>query len=85
MIIMSYMDSEGAVDPAILSEKNNYDEDSPTLTEFMAGEEVGWWLETINIEINALEKRVTSVKVKKYQITTNTKILLCTWDFKRKR
>ena len=41
MIIMSYMDSEGAVEPAIFSEKTNYDEDSPTLTESMAGEEVG--------------------------------------------
>ena len=57
MIMLADMDSEGAIDPVVLSAKKNYDDDFASLTTSMAKEEADLWLEDMNIEISALENR----------------------------
>ena len=84
VFMLSYMDSEGDIQPVSLSAKNNHDEDYPKLIESIAVEESDPLLQAMNTEIIALEKREAWVKYNKSQLTTNTNIMTCTWSIKRK-
>ena len=49
MVMLSYMDSEGSIEPVTFSAKNTHYEYSPTLTEALAVEEAYQWLKDMNI------------------------------------